>query len=490
MVKQESVKKNFIMNSILTMSSFIFPLITFPYVSTILSPSGYGIVQFALSVVTYFTLFSQLGIPTYGIRACAQVRDDKDALSRTVHELLFISIVMSVLSLIVYFALLYTIPRLSNEKPLFMIMSLSIVFSSIGMEWLYKGLEQYTYITYRSIIFKIIGIVLMFMFVHSREDYVFYGFIVVFSGFASNIMNFINSGKYISYKNLGDYHLKRHLRPIGVFFAMSCATTVYTNLDTVMLGFMKTDADVGYYNAAVRIKSVLVSVVTSLGTVLLPRASYYFENNNHEAFENITRKALNFVLLSSIPIMVYFMIFAREGIYFLSSGEYTNSIIPMQVIMPTVLLIGLTNIMGMQILVPTGNERYVLYSVFAGAFTDFVINLLLIPRMASTGAAIGTVTAEVIVWIVQYYYTRYFVREVYRKFHIFSVILAIILGSIASYGIKFMSFSPSLRINSFCILALSSIVFFGIYGIILTIRKEPMVIDLEKQMLNRVMKRK
>lgn len=488
MNKQVSVKKNFIMNAILTMSSFIFPLITFPYVSTILSPSGYGVVQFALSVVTYFTMISQLGIPTYGIRACAQVRDDKEALSRTVHELLFISIIMSFISYILFFIALFTIPRLEQEKVLFFIVSFSILFSCIGMEWLYKGLEQYSYITYRSLFFKIIGIVLMFLFIHSKEDYVFYGFIAVFSGFASNIMNLINSRKYIQYKNLGDYHFKKHLKPIGIFFAMSVATTVYTHLDSVMLGFMKTDSDVGYYNAAIRIKVILVSVVTSLGAVLLPRASYYYENDDFKAFENITKKALTFVLLLAIPLMIYFILFAREGIYFLSSGEYTNSIQPMQILMPTLLLIGLTNIMGIQILVPIGKEKYVLYSVFAGAITDFIINLILIPSMAASGAAMGTLIAEFMVWVVQIYFTKEYVGEVYKKFHYISIGVAILIASVASISIRNFHFVSSLRMNSFIILSLSSIIFFGIYGMILTIRKEPMVIELENQLLSRFKK--
>ena len=177
------------------------------------------------------------------------------------------------------------------------------------MEWLYKALEQYTYITVRSVIFKFIALIFMFFLVHKQTDYVIYGGITIFAASASNILNLINAHKFINLKPVGNYNFRRHLKPVLIFFAMSCATTIYTNLDTVMLGFMTTDTDVGYYNAAVKIKVILVSVVTSLGTVLLPRASYYIQRGELKEFHRITRKALNFVFLMATPLFVYFMRF-------------------------------------------------------------------------------------------------------------------------------------------------------------------------------------
>ena len=164
--KGVSLKRNFLMNAILTMSSFIFPLITFPYVSRILLPVGTGKVSFATSVVSYFSMFAQLGIPTYGIRACAKVRDNHEELTCTVQELFIINAVMSTLAYAVFFIALFTVPRLNQDKELFLIVSLTIFFNVIGMEWLYKALEQYTYITVRSIIFKFIALIAMFLLIH------------------------------------------------------------------------------------------------------------------------------------------------------------------------------------------------------------------------------------------------------------------------------------------------------------------------------------
>lgn len=191
-MKQKSLKLNIIMNMLLTMSSFIFPLITFPYVSRILLPEGTGKVSFATSLISYFSMFAQLGIPTYGIRACAKVRDNREELTRTAQELLIINLIMSVVLYIVFFGAILLVPRLHNERNLYVIVSCTIILTSIGMEWLYKALEQYTYITLRSVLFKFIALIMMFLLIHKKSDYLLYGGISIFAASASNIFNFIN----------------------------------------------------------------------------------------------------------------------------------------------------------------------------------------------------------------------------------------------------------------------------------------------------------
>ena len=469
---KKSLKINVMMNAVLTMSSFVFPLITFPYISRILLPAGTGKVSFATSLISYFTMFAQLGIPTYGIRACAKVRDDREELTRITQELLIINIIMSVISYIILAGALLFIPKLHEERMLYVIVSSTILLTSIGIEWLYKALEQYTYITIRSIIFKFIALIAMFLLIHSQSDFVIYGGITIFAASASNILNFINIHKYIDLKPVGNYNFKRHFKPIGIFFAMSCTTTVYTNLDTVMLGFMKTDADVGYYNAAVKIKNILVSVVTSIGAVLLPRASYYLEHDMELEFKRITQKALNFVFLVASPLMVYFIIFAKEGISFLSGDAYQGAIIPMQIIMPTILFIGLSNILAIQMLVPLGKERVVLHATIAGALLDVIINTLLIPSYASAGAAIGTLVAEFIVLIFVFLAMKDIVLKTFKDIRYFLIIIAIIISSLISLWSKLFG------LGNFSTLIISALLFFGSYGIILVIMREDLVIEM------------
>lgn len=482
-MQQKSLKINFIMNAVLTISAFIFPLISFPYVSRILGPSGTGNVSFATSIVAYFALFAQLGIPTYGIRATARVRDDKELLSRTVQEIFIINILMSILTYIVFFVVLNIVPQMSDDKLLFMIVSSTIFFNAIGMDWLYKGLEKYTYITTVSILFKFIALILMFILIHQKRDYVIYGAISIFAASASNICNLLNVHKYIYLKPIGNYDFKVHLRPICIFFAMACATTIYTNLDTVMLGFMKSNTEVGYYNAAVKIKTVLLGVVTSLGAVLLPRASYYIENNLIDEFKRISSKAINFVILISFPLALYFIIFAKEGIFFLSGDAYAKAILPMQILMPTLIFIGLTNIMGIQMLIPLGKEKVVLYSEIAGAIVDLAINTVLIPIMASSGAAIGTLVAEMVVWIVQYIALKEDVKETYVKIRYLPIVIGLAISTLFSMPIKLLGLS------SFFTLLLSAIVFFGVYLVVLTVAKEKLVNEIEFQILEKILKK-
>lgn len=479
-MKKQSIKLNFIMNIILTVSQVIFPLITFRYVAEILHPAGTGIVGFATSVVAYFALFSQLGIPTYGVRATAQVRDDKEELSRVVQELVIINLVMCVLVYLIFAFSLVAVPKFAENKALLIVTSTTIIFNAIGMEWLYKGLEQYSYITMRSIAFKFVAVILMFFVIKSENDTVMYAAISIFAGSASNILNLFHARKYITMRPVGKYKFGRHMKPIIIFFAMSCATTIYTNLDTVMLGFMKTDTDVGYYNAAVKIKTVLLGVVTSLGTVLLPRASYYVEQKLMKEFYSVARKAIHFVFLISFPMAVYFMIFAKEGIFFLSGDAYGGSIIPMQIIMPTLVLIGFTNIMGIQMLVPLGGEKVVLYSEIVGAVVDLVLNAILIPTMASAGAAIGTLVAEVAVFLVQYVALRSSVREMFIDMRYGALLLATVLGSVLSVPVKM------LHLGSFFTLCISAVVFFGVYGIVMILMKEELVVEILNQVLGMV----
>ena len=467
-----SLKKNFVLNILLTLSTIIFPFVTFPYVSRVIGPSGTGKVTFATSIISYFSLFAQLGIPTYGIRICSKYRDDKEQLNRTFQELFIINLVMDVLSYLVLFITVNTISKFIEYKTLLILMSATILLTSIGLEWLYRAIEQYSFITLSSVIFKLLAMVLMFVTIHDADDYYMYGILSVLAASGSFVINFIYATKFVTFKPVGNYNFIQHLRPIAVFFAMSCATTVYTNLDNVMLGFMTDDVEVGYYNAAVKIKSALISVVTSLGTVLLPRISYFVSRNKTEEARMIIKKAIHFVLFSSIPLTVYFMIFAKEGIFFLSGDQYEAAIIPMQIIMPTVLIVGLSNVTGIQILIPLGKERVVLYSEVAGAIVDLIINAMMIPVFKSSGAAIGTLVAEIVVLGIQYNEIRKDYNDIFKLKNLKLIIISTIISSVLCLCVKFLNLSV------FVALLLSAVLFFGSYLFVLYISKDNIALEL------------
>ncbi len=481
-MKIKSVKFNFIMNFTLTMSQFLFPMIIFPYVSRVLGPAGNGSVAFATSVITYFTMFAMLGVPTYGIRACAKVRENKEELSRTVQELLLINLIMMILCYIAFGFSLRFVSGFQEDRTLLIISSAAMLLNVLGVSWLYSALEQYAYIAAAGMLFKVLSIFLMFAFVRTKEDYIIYGAIAVFASAGSYVLNFIRLRRFVSLKPVKYYNFRRHLKPILVFFAMSVATTIYTNLDTVMLGFMKTNTDVGYYNAAVKIKTILVSLVTSMGTVLLPRLSFYIESGQMKEFRRMIAKTINFVLLVSLPLTVYFILYAKESILLLSGEEFMGAVIPMCVITPTIILIGLTNVLGIQVLVPTGKEDKVLISVIIGAVVDLILNAVYIPKYAAAGAALGTLVAEIAVLIVQIVYLRKMLWEMKKELN-WKLPIAALLAATAVVCI----FKNYISVGSvFLTLLISAIIYFGIYGTILLIGKNPFVMEIIRPVLARL----
>lgn len=480
-MKIRSVKFNFIMNFILTASSIVFPLITFPYVSRVLQAAGNGKVAFAASVLAYFSMFASLGIPTYGIRACAKLREDKEKLSHTVQELLIINTVTMVFTYVVYAILIQLIPQFAAVKELMWINSAGLVLNVFGVSWLYSALEQYAYITICSLIFKIISIIMMFAWVKNPGDYVKYGAITILAASGSYVVNFINLHKYVTLKKMSRYDFRQHMKPICIFFATSAAISVYTNLDVVMLRFMKNDTEVGYYNAAIKIKTILVSLITSLGTVLLPRLSFYVRSKEKEAFYRMILKAFDFVFVLALAVTVYFMLFAKDTILLLSGRGYQPAIAPMILLMPTVLLIGLSNITGIQVLTPINKEKKVMVSILYGAALDFLLNLVLIPRYGAAGAAFATLMAETVVLTVQCIFLRDMLKEIKDQLHMKKPILAAALGGILAFLLKSL-----VHLRPFFMICVTGVVFFGVYFLLLLLMKEKFVTGIWQSVMERI----
>lgn len=457
---KKSIKVNAVMNVVLQVSTFIFPLISFPYISRVLLPEGTGKVNMAISFVAYFIMLAQLGLPTYGIIQCAKVRDNRNELSRIFNEIFTLNVIITALSYVILAILILTIPRLSNEKLLYFVVSLNVLLGTIGIEWLYHALEEYSYITIRSIVTKVIAVIAMFLLVKAKEDYVIYAAIGVFSSGLAYVFNLVRAREYVDMSPSSFANSIIHLKPALVFFAVACTATIYTNLDNVMLGFITTDTDVGYYSAAVKIKTILVSVITALGTVLLPRASYSVENGNIDEFNRVTNKAINLISLIAIPVAVYFVLFSKECILFIAGDAYGGAVLPMQIIMPTIIFIGFTNIIGYEILVPTGREKKVLYSTILGASVDVILNAILIPKYHATGAAIGTLVAELAVLVYQICILNMEERTAFQGIKYWKIILGTIVAGVATLFVK------NTGLQLFYKLVLSAVAFFGIYGLI------------------------
>lgn len=467
----KSIKFNFIMNFILTVSNFLFPLITFPYVSRVLLPEGTGKVAFALSIVSYFTIFASFGVATYGIRAVAQVRDDKERLSKTMHELLFINIISMTIVYVALAIAILVVPKFAMEKELFWVTSLFILFTIIGIEWLYKGLEKYQYITIRTIIFKIASLFLVFLFVKEKSDYIIFSFISIFAIVGSGVLNLINSRKLINYTLYSEYEFKKHLKPMFVLFLTSMAIAIYTSLDEGLLGLLSSPEQVGYYNAAVRVKGILFTLITSLGVVLLPRLSYYVENHMETEFHEALAKSTNFIIVIAASVVIFFTLFAKETILILAGENYVASIIPLQIVVWALILSAITNILGIQILLPLKKDKQLLFSVLCAATVDVIANFLLVPKLAAVGTALSVIAAELSVLIVQIIILRQYIKILFSGLQLHKIIIALLIAIACALFVREIVVNTSTLIIFLC----SSSVFFLAYFIILLLLKEKFI---------------
>lgn len=396
-----SVKANAVLNMTRTLMGLAFPLVTFPYASRILLPEGIGRVNFALSVTSYFAIVASLGIENYGIREAAKVRDDRQRLSRLVREVFAVNMVSTAAAYALLAAALLGIPRLAEYRGLLCVCSAGILFSTIGVNWLYSALEDYLYITVRSVAFQVLSAVMLFAFVRTKDDCVQYAAIAVVSSAGSNILNLIHSRKFVDFWGQGRLSLKRHVKPIMVLFAMAVTVKLYTALDTTMLGFMKGDREVGIYTAATKINKMVLSLVTAASAVLLPRLSFCSGQEDKSEFLRLSYKGFDAVLLIAIPCAVGLCVLSAPVVHILSGAEYDAAIVPMRIMNPVILIIGLSGYVGIQLFMPLGRERWTLWSVVAGAAVNLTLNMFLIPRYGASGASVATVTAESCVTAVQ-----------------------------------------------------------------------------------------
>lgn len=482
MKQQKSLKINAILNITKTLMGLIFPLITFPYASRILMPEGLGKVNFALSIISYFAIISSLGIENYGIREAAKLRDDKIQLSKFSKEIFMINMISTIVAYALLAVAIIFIPKFLEYRRLLIVSSATILFTTLGMNWLYSAVEDYLYITIRSIIFQVISLILLFLLVHSKDDYVKYAAISVVSNVGSNILNFVHSRKYISFKIDKPLKFKKHLKPIMVLFAMAVAVKIYTVLDTTMIGFLKNDYEVGIYTAATKINKIVLSLVVSIGTVLLPRLSYYSSMEDKTEFYKLAYKGFDILLLIALPSAVGLSLLSTSIVHLLSGNGYEAAILPMRIMNPIIVVIGLSNFIGIQMFMPLNKEKWTLYSVLVGAVVNFFINLFLIPMYGSVGASIATLCAEITVTLTQLILLRRFLKiNKIAKSLIKYFLNSVVMGVFVYACVRFISVE-------WVELVIGVIVGVVVYILILVIEKNELIYEVLTSIKNKIKK--
>lgn len=416
-MKTKNIKLNFILNIIRLFLGTFFILLTMPYITRVLGSKNLGDVEYVNSIVSYFLLFTALGISSYGIREVAKVRNNKKELSKVVIELLLILGITTAIGYIIFFILINNFKELKSQKLLFLIMGTNIIFTNIGVDWFYQGIENQLYITIKFIIIRILSLILLFLLVKDADDYYVYAGILVLMTSGSNIFNLINLKKYISCKNLGKLNIKKHIKPIMTIFVATLAVSVYLQLDSVMIGTISGTKYVAFYSIANKLVRLVLVLVTTLGTVTIPRLSHCLEENNIEKYEIYINISLKYILFIAVPSTVGIFLLSKEIILIMAGETFIQSILTMQIVSVIILIVGLAYFIGFQVLYPYNLERYYTYAVTLAAIINFIFNYIFIPKYAQNGAAVGTVVAELIGVLIM----LYLAREKLKKINFYKV---------------------------------------------------------------------
>lgn len=399
------LRKNFIYNNLLGLTNLIVPILVFPYISRVLGPKGVGVVSFAISLTAVFTLIASLGIPIYGIREIAKVKNNKSNLTKVFSELIFIQIVWMLIVLVIYAFWLYFTDTFQDNK----IIKYASFFHIIGLigliNWFFQGLENYKFITMINFIMKVLTLVLLYTLVINKEDYWVYFIVIVISSIVGAITSLIYALKFtkIDFKNLS---LKRHFKPIFILFSTQLAIGIYLNLDVIFLKYYSNDVQVGLYTPASKLIKLCLIIVTSLGAVLIPKISLLINQNKYSESSSLIIKSINFVLLITFPIIILLSVLSKDIILIFAGNQFLMSSDLLFLLTPILFFVGLSNIFGMQVLVPTNNENKLMYAVVFGATLSIILNMILIPKFKALGAVYSILITELIIAFVTYLYAR------------------------------------------------------------------------------------
>ncbi len=400
----KSLANNAILNILKNSLNILFPLISFPYISRILGPDNVGEVNYVLSITAYFTLISTFGIPIYGTRELAKVRDDKDKFEKVTNELFIISLISTIITYIIYLVIIVCVPQFNEFRLFFLVAGFLIIFNSIGIEWLYQAVEDFFLITLRSVIIKILSLILLFSFVRTGDDKLIYLCIIVFATVGSNVFNLIYSKNYtkLNIFNLKKLNIVKHIKPLLILLGSSIVANIYLGMDVFILGTITKDFKlVGLYYAAISINRIAITILTSVSLVIIPRVSYYIKSGETKKYKELLQRVFDINIQFSLPIVLFLIICAKEIVFIISGPEYNGAILTMQLITPMILTAAITNILYNQVLIPQNKENIIFLASILGALTCIILNFLLVPLYNQNGTAIATLITEIVVMGVE-----------------------------------------------------------------------------------------
>ena len=399
-MSEKSIKVNSILNVIKTISSIIFPLITFPYISRVLQPENVGKVNFGSSFVSYFSLIASLGITTYAIRECSAVRGDKKKLGEKASQIFSINVSTTIVAYVLLGLSLIFFRKLDSYRTLIIIQSTAILFTTWGADWLNSAMEDFKFITIRSIGFQFISLILMFILVHQPDDYYKYAAITVLSSCGANITNILYRRKYCTVRFTKDMHWREHFTPILLLFVMILAQNIFSNADTTMLGLMKGNFEVGIYSTAHKMKNIIVQVVASLCWVVMPRMSYYFAEDDWDKINVMLKKVLSVMVTIGFPCVAGCVVLSGEIIEIVAGNQYSAASLPLIILMLSFIVdIFGGSFLGNMVCLPAKQEKVFMEACCFAAVVNVVLNYILIPYGGASAAAFTSGISAIVIFV-------------------------------------------------------------------------------------------
>ena len=396
---KKSIGVNAVLNFIKVGCSIIFPLITFPYASRVLQVESMGKVNYANSIVSYFALFAALGITTYGVREGAKKRSS-DQFERFASEIFTLNLITTFISYVLLFILLLLVPRFRNYRAVILVQSLTIILTTLGIEWVNTVYEDFFYIAVRSIVVQFICMAALFAFIHRPEDYLKYTCLSVMSSGIMCVANWIYCRRYVNIRIIRDPVIFQHLYPMLIFFANNLAITIYVSADTTMLGWIAGDYYSGLYAVSVKIYQIIKILMTAIYTVTIPRLSRMVGKGEWQNYRKLLTQICCAVILLLVPSMAGLAVYARDIIFVISGESYLEAVQSLQILSLALLFAVGSGIVVNCINTPNGFEKKSLSATIIAATVNVGLNIFLIPVMYQNGAALTTVIAEFLVMII------------------------------------------------------------------------------------------
>lgn len=427
---KKSIGLNAVVSGLRTIMAVIFPLITYPYITRVLGVESLGRYNFAFSIMSYLFLLASLGITTYSVRTGSKYRNDPDKVSEFVSEVFTISLFSSALAYAVMFALVFFVPGLNPYCLIMYILSIRIIITTLGCEWVYQMFEEYTKIAFRSILFNILALVMMFLLVKNQDDVLWYAAVIVVSSSGANIINFLGLKKYCRIRLIFSKSLLKHMAPILILFANTLATTIYVGSDITILGILATDYEVGIYSIASKIYAITKDILAAVIIVSIPRLSFLWGKSRFNEYNNLASKILNTLMILIIPASVGLFCLRKEVILILATKNFLQATIPLAVLCIALVFAVFSWFYTSCVLIPIGKENIVLKITIISAIMNVVLNFIMIPLWMETAAAITTALSEFCSMALCFYYSRKEVSVIIIKKDVISVII----GSLFVFG--------------------------------------------------------